>query len=887
MDPEWQPLWLNRDSFDDTGPVGPDPQCGVVALEPLSSSQFSLDLSLNGEYYGPSTQGLHSYLGTLYGQPDGMPDVTFPFHMDNTCFSNPLENHIAELDKGMDSSGASNYGTQSAPAQLLGTNRSGAQKMKEFPITSTNILVDSTAAKLCDYWLQLYPNVYPKDTDIHALSQLTGQQPVSIERWLNSKIRSVLSSSHDSGIGSSKSSTASYAISSETSASGQATLAEMIPPQMSLRNLNDGESGMAPVFIEVDSRSRFVFEIPATWTILPFVKDGLAKAAWFSRARTSCRPTSNIADLVRNPDIPLQCTRKCGYATAPKKDWKRHESNAFPQHGFLCTIPAAIRIGNFTFCTRCPAERQQQNPTILHMKSKHGLTFSSDRDMEMRICDQACHRKEHLKTHFSKIHPGIHPDAWVKIGAFDVKESGFPRHCGFCRKAFASWDERIDHIQVHFEHDCLDMRQWQNFDDSDDPYPNKRQWPDDDADDRSDSGDSDQDDDGGFGKGNSGAGKRNSGKKRNRRAQQLRSDRSFQEQLHYHGTSSSNRGSASEDERILSPPNHVYEWLKNISVPEEGSPAQEALGSYAHSPESHLDSHQKMLSYKKSKHKQEETGQKANLVAGRGFDPLSEVVSTVVLAVRFAIVITCIELEMARSTLAFAESDSTLETIQRSLRESPGINSATRTALDSKTPELRRLLAREKTFVSAPLNPTRETFANWCKGTPRTLESFDVLSWPPIGWNLYLSFLSVLHTCKNLLHRDLQFDKGYHSNVKRYFIGLNRLVIWSSPSCFLSRQRFQDATSNLSSPFPINQFYLSKLSQAFSFPLDSETRRSQCPLCELRQQPHMFIDTERNEVHYCATSYKNLLRQYPILMATVLMNQWPFISVSVYRLTIP
>jgi len=672
--PESQPFWLN-DSFNGNSPVGPDEQSGLVDFEPPSSSQFSLDLAFDVEQYELPIQDLHSCLGPVYAQPDGMYGTALPFPIDNTRFPNPVDNYNFELDKGMDSSSANNCGAPSAAAQFLKIGRFNAEKMKGIPITSADMIVDSNAINLCDYWLQLYPNVYPKDADIHALSQLTGQPPASIERWLNNKIRSVSSSSHDSAIWS-KSSTVSSAIPSETSPSREAALTDMTLPQIPHRDLNSGASGWGPAFTELDNRSRLVFEIPETWTTSPLVKKSLAEAAWSSRARSSCHPTSSISHLVRIPDKPLQCTRKCGYATAPKKDWKRHESNAFPQHGFLCTLPAAIRIGNATFCVYCPAERRQPNPTIAHMKSEHGFTFSADSDMEMTLCNQVCHRREHLKTHFGKIHPGIHPDAWVRIAAFDVKQSAFPKHCGFCRKTFTSWNERIDHIQVHFESDGLDMRKWQDFDDSDDHRRNKRHRRDDDADDKSDSGDSDQDDDGYFDKGNSGAGNGGNGKKHNTRTRQLRGDRSLQTPSHYHGTSSSDGDTVSEDEHIPVL-DHVYGWLENISAPKDSSLAQETLDGHVHSSELHLDdSGQEILSNDETKHEQGKLAQKTHPTAVGWLIPLSAAVGMGHCGSGF----NHTEQEMTRSALAFAEFESSVKKTKPNLWELSSIIAATDTA---------------------------------------------------------------------------------------------------------------------------------------------------------------------------------------------------------------
>lgn len=460
-----QPSWPNIDNF----------ELNLHStIEPILSSQYSADQSFDD-----------------VGQPGSSRR-----DLNSGCISNPLIKNISALDIEMDSSGTNRI-THSLPTSLLMTEQSDAQKIKGLPNTTANMLSDPTAVQLCEFWLQLYPEVFPKDLDIYALSQLTHQPPASIEQWLNSKIRLVPSSSRDSDIGSSTSSTVSFVASSKTTASGgnfniikavhpQITngdsdfhLSETVSPQMLRNDLNDGEPSLGLDSAPVDDRASLI-TIPETRTRSLLVSRSLLEAAQSSRARISCHPTSDITCLKRNSNKPLQCTRKCGYRTAVKKDWKRHESNTFPQHGFLCTVPAAVRIDNVTFCTYCPAEVRQPNPTIEHMGSEHGRIFSSESDMEISMCNQVCHRKEHMETHFSKIHPGIHPNVGLSIRAFDIKHSAFPKRCGFCTKAFTSWAERINHIQIHFERDGLDMQQWQDLDDSDD-HRNKRQQHDNDS----------------------------------------------------------------------------------------------------------------------------------------------------------------------------------------------------------------------------------------------------------------------------------------------------------------------------------------------------------------------------------------------------------------------
>jgi hypothetical protein len=451
------PSWLTVGSFDVTEPAGMDLPRDPIDLDSVSASQLFANVDYVSEQSGPLLQDFNSNPTPPYAQLEEAKGIaSLPFFADATRFSNPPANQIVTLDIQNHRNSVNGCGTGNVPSSSLSTDRFGTERAKESMEISTNMFVDSIAAQFCEFWLRLYPEVFPKEADIHALGQLTRQPPASIEKWLNSKIRCPSSSSHDSGIGSSCSSTVSCVVSSqggvpEGSRSGvrfatsqisggpnKVSLAEVVSPQMLQRDPKYPESDRGMVPVPANGGAQLMVAVPVAWSTSPLVSASLEKAAWSSRARSSCHPVLKISCLRRNPDKPLQCTRKCGYATAAKKDWKRHESNSFPQHGFLCTVPATIRIGDDIFCSYCPVERLQSNPTVKHMESVHGLTFESECNMEVDICNKVRHRKQRMETHFRKIHPGVDLDAWVNIGAFAVKHSAFPKHCGFCRKVFTS-----------------------------------------------------------------------------------------------------------------------------------------------------------------------------------------------------------------------------------------------------------------------------------------------------------------------------------------------------------------------------------------------------------------------------------------------------------------
>jgi hypothetical protein len=590
-----QPSNLNIDFFDHIGSIEPDPPLEPMDLESASLPQLFMNFDeVEGES-GPLINAIGLGPGAAHSQPAGIYDLAWPSLVDMTSFSNPLCENTATPEIGMPFTTLNDSGAQSMPNMCVRTELCHDQEIKDPLKTPAKILSDSTAMRMCEFWLHLYPKVYPKDADIRALSQLTSQPSASIEEWLNSKIRSVPSSSCDSGIGSSRSSAVSAIISQTVSSRvrsdessivppetcntlSEASSIELLSPQIQQRDPNDRTFYTKPLFTLVEDGARLVFEIPVAWRKSRLVSDKLINAAKFSRARSSCRPTFDKMLLRRNHDKRLQCTRKCGYATSEKKDWKRHEATAFPQRGLLCTVPAAISTCNALFCAYCPAEGRQENPTVKHMKSEHRLTFLSESDKKMGVCNQIFYRKEHMETHFRNKHPGLHPDAWFRIGAFEVKNSAFPKRCGFCTKTFSSWDERIDHICVHFERDGLDMLQWKDSYDSDDLDRNKRHRRDDDPDDRSDHQDGDEDDGNDDGKGGGSAGKRGNGKKANTSIGQVGGDRSSNNRLQSRGISLSDRDPASDEEQIFAP-KRVYDWLEDVLEPAEShlndeSPAQ-------------------------------------------------------------------------------------------------------------------------------------------------------------------------------------------------------------------------------------------------------------------------------------------------------------------------
>lgn len=433
-----QPSWLNFDHLDDNELVD-----YVLDPDTASTLRFSLGSIFAPELSEPLMQDFHSNFRTTYPQLDGTREMPVPFTMPMTDLSNPLDENIAALDIAMDLTGAQECGPPITPASKPRNEQVDAQNMKDTYKESTKMDPDQIAGRFCDYWLHSYPKAFPRDADINALSQLTGQPPTFFEQWVNRRIHLVPSSSRDSGVGSSNSSATSCADLGTTEngcdfyppeslprqimrVPSEAALTKMALPKTLRRDPNDSEFIQSAVSSSVNDGNHLL-KIPAAWQSSPVVNHSLFEAEWSSQPRSSCPPTSDIARLVRDPNQPLQCTRKCDKEFAKRKAWRRHETNAFPLRGFLCTVPAVVKIGNTMYCAYCPPEHREQSPTVEHMNSEHRLNLSSGCSTETRLCSQVHYRRDHMVRHLKSSHPGIHPDLGASFRTFDVMHSTFPK----------------------------------------------------------------------------------------------------------------------------------------------------------------------------------------------------------------------------------------------------------------------------------------------------------------------------------------------------------------------------------------------------------------------------------------------------------------------------
>ncbi|PYH78471.1 hypothetical protein BO82DRAFT_421875, partial [Aspergillus uvarum CBS 121591] len=147
-----------------------------------------------------------------------------------------------------------------------------------------------------------------------------------------------------------------------------------------------------------------------------------------------------------NPRI-FCCTFCCDKFKS-KYDWVRHEKSlhldlenwSCAPFGGSVNLPSTGR----THCAYC----NQLDPTPTHLEQhNHGACQQQTRTFR---------RKDHLFQHLRLVHRlETMPltDGWKNVA------TNFSSRCGFCDSRMTSWDDRADHLTMHFRQGCT-MAQW-------------------------------------------------------------------------------------------------------------------------------------------------------------------------------------------------------------------------------------------------------------------------------------------------------------------------------------------------------------------------------------------------------------------------------------------
>jgi hypothetical protein len=158
--------------------------------------------------------------------------------------------------------------------------------------------------------------------------------------------------------------------------------------------------------------------------------------------------TSMDLDTAQPPDrvkAIYECTKEmCNYSTHSEVDWKRHETGDkhWPQERFMClqcpdsvSDPDGYPICVFCFIPFFMLGDVQAHYLQCESARTQGKTFG---------------RKDHFCKHLRDEHHIDNVSQQAANWKYSVN-SDWPRECGFCGIFFQSWEQRMQHIALHYQ----------------------------------------------------------------------------------------------------------------------------------------------------------------------------------------------------------------------------------------------------------------------------------------------------------------------------------------------------------------------------------------------------------------------------------------------------
>ncbi|KAL3481396.1 hypothetical protein BJX99DRAFT_271316 [Aspergillus californicus] len=147
-----------------------------------------------------------------------------------------------------------------------------------------------------------------------------------------------------------------------------------------------------------------------------------------------------------NPRI-FCCTFCCDKFKS-KFDWMRHEKSLHLNlENWICAPFGGSVVLESTGRAHC-AYCNQLDPTMDHL-NQHNHAPCHEQTRKFR-------RKDHLVQHLRLFH---RLDTLPLIDNWKQATTNFSSRCGFCDSHLSSWDERADHLAVHFRNGCT-MAHW-------------------------------------------------------------------------------------------------------------------------------------------------------------------------------------------------------------------------------------------------------------------------------------------------------------------------------------------------------------------------------------------------------------------------------------------
>jgi hypothetical protein len=171
---------------------------------------------------------------------------------------------------------------------------------------------------------------------------------------------------------------------------------------------------------------------------------------WMKQNSGKCLRRSNTVPSSSHGSGKYKCTLGCGQIFVLKEAWKRHEREQCPQKGWICDLPAIVRINETPTCSRCGTK----NPDVSHFAQPCTKTRATGPCQDQILSqDRIFYRKERLKAHLLREHPGIPCEAYLNRSHFAI-EPDYPPECtrsSCIGYRFKGFDDRINHLAKHLE----------------------------------------------------------------------------------------------------------------------------------------------------------------------------------------------------------------------------------------------------------------------------------------------------------------------------------------------------------------------------------------------------------------------------------------------------
>jgi len=174
---------------------------------------------------------------------------------------------------------------------------------------------------------------------------------------------------------------------------------------------------------------------------------------WMKQNSRKCLRRSNTVPSLSHESGKYRCTLGCGHTFDLKEVWKRHEREQCPQKGWICDLPAIVQIHETPTCSRCGLK----NPDVSHLAQPCLKTRAPESCQDQPLShDRIFYRKERLKAHLLREHPGISCEAYLNRSHFAIQPD-YPLECtrpSCQRYRFKNFDDRINHLAEDFEMDA-------------------------------------------------------------------------------------------------------------------------------------------------------------------------------------------------------------------------------------------------------------------------------------------------------------------------------------------------------------------------------------------------------------------------------------------------